>query len=314
MNIQKILVPISPEQTVTERFHQIFQFANKKKVSVTLLSVIEQITPNCVAQYTQQASWEILDQIKNEQQKKLESDVNALSAQYKDCAFNYELVSGIPFVEIIKKASEGKFNLIAIDAGRGYKSRAAQFGSTTRHLMRKSPTPLWTVVSDYQAKINRVLAAVDVAAPTDDGLELNKKIISCAAAFAATNEAELYVFHAWRLFGEGYFRSWGRLSELEIAEYALKERDARNEKLTELTRPVEEAKITLHQVLSEGEPEEILPAFINQNGVDLLVMGTVCRTGIAGFLIGNKAENLLDAVRCSVITLKPEHFDSPVLG
>ncbi|MBU2713911.1 universal stress protein [Zooshikella harenae] len=313
MNIKKILVPISPEQTMGDHFHQIFQFANKKQVSVTIVSVIEQITPNCIAQYTQQASWEILDQIKKEQQKKLENEVNMLSAQYKNCVFNYELASGIPFVEIIKLASKEEFDLIAIDASRGYKSRAAQFGSTTRHLMRKSPTPLWTVVTDHQAKINRVLAAVDVVAPTDDGLELNKKIISCAAAFASVNDAELYVFHAWRLFGEGYFRSWGRLSELEIAEFALKERDARNEKLTELSRPIEETKIKLQQVLSEGEPEEVLPTFIHQNGVDLLVMGTVCRTGIAGFLIGNKAENLLDAVRCSVITLKPDHFESPVL-
>ncbi|MGI0116046.1 universal stress protein [Zooshikella sp. RANM57] len=298
---------------MTENFHQIFQFANQKKIPVTLLSVIEQITPNCVAQYTEQASWEILEQIKKAQQKKLDNEVNELAHQYNNSTFNYELVSGIPFVEIIKKASEGGFDLIAIDASRGYKSRAAQFESTTRHLMRKSPTPLWTVVTDSHKKIKRVLAAVDVAAPTDDGLELNKKIISCAASFASVNDAELYVFHAWRLFGEGYFRSWGRLSELEIAEFALKERDARNEKLTELTRPVEEAKITLHQVLSEGEPEEILPKFIHQNTVDLLVMGTVCRTGIAGFLIGNKAENLLDAVQCSVITLKPDHFDSPVL-
>jgi nucleotide-binding universal stress UspA family protein len=46
--------------------------------------------------------------------------------------------------------------------------------------------------------------------------------------------------------------------------------------------------------------------------VELLVMGTVCRTGVAGFLIGNTAEGVLDQINCSVLTLKPEGFKTPV--
>jgi len=46
--------------------------------------------------------------------------------------------------------------------------------------------------------------------------------------------------------------------------------------------------------------------------VDLIVMGTVCRTGIAGFFIGNTAENVLQRVDCSMLTVKPEGFISPI--
>ena len=46
--------------------------------------------------------------------------------------------------------------------------------------------------------------------------------------------------------------------------------------------------------------------------IDLLVMGTVCRTGIAGFLIGNTAEEVLNQVDCSVLTRKLEGFVTPV--
>ena len=45
---------------------------------------------------------------------------------------------------------------------------------------------------------------------------------------------------------------------------------------------------------------------------DLVIMGTVCRTGVAGFFIGNTAENVLQQVDCSVLTVKPEDFVSPV--
>jgi nucleotide-binding universal stress UspA family protein len=41
-------------------------------------------------------------------------------------------------------------------------------------------------------------------------------------------------------------------------------------------------------------------------------MGTVCRTGIPGLIIGNTAERVLDVVDCSVLTVKPEGFVSPV--
>ena len=43
---------------------------------------------------------------------------------------------------------------------------------------------------------------------------------------------------------------------------------------------------------------------------DLVIMGTVCRTGVAGFFIGNTAENVLQQVDCSVLTVKPEEVRS----
>jgi nucleotide-binding universal stress UspA family protein len=41
-------------------------------------------------------------------------------------------------------------------------------------------------------------------------------------------------------------------------------------------------------------------------------MGTVARTGIAGFFMGNTAESILTQLECSVLTLKPQGFVSPV--
>jgi universal stress protein E len=44
-----------------------------------------------------------------------------------------------------------------------------------------------------------------------------------------------------------------------------------------------------------------------------LVMGTMSRGGIPGLLIGNTAEKVLYRANCSVLTLKPDGFKSPVL-
>ena len=64
--------------------------------------------------------------------------------------------------------------------------------------------------------------------------------------------------------------------------------------------------------LVKGEAALVIPKLAHEKQVDLIVMGTVCRTGIAGFFIGNTAEKILQDVDCSVLTVKPEGFVSPV--
>jgi universal stress protein E len=62
----------------------------------------------------------------------------------------------------------------------------------------------------------------------------------------------------------------------------------------------------------KGEPGSVIAEFAEAKKIDLIVMGTVGRTGLAGFIMGNTAETILRAVRCSVIAVKPEGFESPV--
>ncbi len=52
--------------------------------------------------------------------------------------------------------------------------------------------------------------------------------------------------------------------------------------------------------------------FANENRIDLLVLGTIGRSGIAGLLMGNTAERILNKVECSVLAVKPEGFVSSI--
>jgi nucleotide-binding universal stress UspA family protein len=51
---------------------------------------------------------------------------------------------------------------------------------------------------------------------------------------------------------------------------------------------------------------------IRDLGVDVVVMGSVGRSGIPGLLIGNKAEKILTTINCTVLTVKPDGFVSPI--
>jgi hypothetical protein len=60
------------------------------------------------------------------------------------------------------------------------------------------------------------------------------------------------------------------------------------------------------------EAHRVIPRHARQSGVDLVVMGTVARRGLAGLITGNTAERLLHGLSCSLLAIKPEGFVTPV--
>ena len=71
--------------------------------------------------------------------------------------------------------------------------------------------------------------------------------------------------------------------------------------------------MTRHVHLLKGHARDVIPKFAAKQRVELIVMGTVGRTGIPGVIIGNTAEAILNQVECSVIAVKPPGFETPVL-
>jgi universal stress protein E len=72
------------------------------------------------------------------------------------------------------------------------------------------------------------------------------------------------------------------------------------------------APMSPQEYVIDGKPEDAIIELVNAQKIDLLVMGTMSRGGIPGLLIGNTAEKVLYHADCSVLTLKPAGFKSPV--
>ena len=86
--------------------------------------------------------------------------------------------------------------------------------------------------------------------------------------------------------------------------------------LKELTaqsaEPVTANDITTTLHLKQGAPEEVVLDVCEKVNADLLIVGTVGITDVPGVLIGNTAETILSNAPCSMLTLKPRGFQSPV--
>ena len=64
--------------------------------------------------------------------------------------------------------------------------------------------------------------------------------------------------------------------------------------------------------LEEGSAGKVVPELAKKIGAELMVLGTIGRSGISGYLIGNTAENILSQINCSVLAIKPKDFICPI--
>ena len=96
----------------------------------------------------------------------------------------------------------------------------------------------------------------------------------------------------------------------EVLEAA---RKAAADGLAALVRPFGERAVNVRTECVKGDPRIVIPRYATTRKVDLVVMGTVGRSGLAGFLMGNTAEAVLRELRGSVLAIKPAGFVTPVM-
>ena len=157
----------------------------------------------------------------------------------------------------------------------------------------------------------RILAAVDLRKLAGRKQNLDEKVMHMASSLAGMEEGQLDLSHAWHLPYEKKLINEERVALYKTVKQMNKElRETENRNLQELADEYAYLKPATHML--KGAPDEVIPSFAANHGTDLVVMGSVGRGGVAGFFIGNTAERLLQRLNCSVLTVKPAGFKSPV--
>jgi universal stress protein E len=219
---------------------------------------------------------------------------------------------GEPFLEVIRRVLVEDHDLVMVGEPVAEKPDEPHLSSGVMHLLRKCPVPVW-VMRSSRADSRRVLALVDPDPDDPVGDGLNDLIMELGMSLAHRPGWELHLGHAWTLEGEAALRS-SPYVELPGEMVDVMVRDTKATRLGQLDvlaiRHVTESERSIHMVA--GAPGVVLPRLADRLDVDLIVMGTVGRTGLSGLIMGNTAETILRSVRCSVLAVKPEGFISPV--
>ncbi|NJO38024.1 MAG: universal stress protein [Rhizobiales bacterium] len=223
-----------------------------------------------------------------------------------------KVLMGTPFLEIIKSVLRDGHDLMIASAEDGSVVKSVFFGSTVTHLIRKCPCPVWIVKPGQIVPYGRILAAVDPKPddPTGDGL--NIEIMDLATSLARMTGAGLDVLHAWEVTGRDSDTLMSEVPPGTREAIIGKHEDRRRETLGALLQRYPLNDIDHELLLPRGLPQQEIVEAVQARDVDLIVMGTISRTGIPGLLMGTAAETIFEAVTCGVIAVKPDGFVTPV--
>lgn len=221
-----------------------------------------------------------------------------------------KVLKGDESTEIVREVIRGEYDLAITIADKPENILERFFGTTTSRLIRKCPIPL-LVLKPGQQKFTRVLASIDPILVGDSHDTLNSTILELSMSLANEKGDELHIAHAWSIYGEAMMRGMVQVPK-NLIEAEIEHERLRRQQLMRLV--IAKSYVGPHVLhLPKGDASVEIPKLIDALKIDVLVMGTVCRTGIPGFLIGNTAESILARVHCSVLVVKPLGFVSPIV-
>ncbi|UCH80201.1 MAG: universal stress protein [Nitrospiraceae bacterium] len=226
------------------------------------------------------------------------------------------LLTGTPFIELIREVIRGKHDLVIMSPSAEEGLKEFFFGSTAMHMMRKCPCPVWVIKKQQKSKFAKILAAVDPPLSLNETdsvkTDLNKKIMELSSSLARLEKSELHVVHTWELYLETMLRNRAGLSQSDINDMIEESKRNHVKMVNELIMTYSPGLPEKRIHILKGRAGYMIPEVAREIGIELIVMGTVSRTGIAGLFIGNTAEEILGRVDCSVLTVKPDGFETPI--
>ncbi|MCP3920214.1 MAG: universal stress protein [bacterium] len=214
-----------------------------------------------------------------------------------------EILPERPWLAVTHAALRKEVDLVVVGKRNEQAAEGRRLGSVSVKLLRKCPAPVWAVKPDHDLELKLILAATDLTPVGDCCLEY-------AAYLANRRKSELHIVHAYQVPMELQLER----ANLSEEEYAERLKGIRSRVRGAIDRTLETAGFggepNVH--VSRGIPSAAIREAVEHLQPDLLVMGTVSRGGIAGFLVGNTAEKLMERVDCSLLAVKPEDFVCPV--
>lgn len=213
------------------------------------------------------------------------------------------LLRGRPAQAIIAEAERVGAELVMRSHGRDLANPLPPFGPVDMQLLRDCPSAVWIVGPEARTTPARILAAVDATTDRPEERVLNTRILESALAMRDLFGGAVILMHAWAPFGEELLRS-----HMKPQEFHAFLEESRQEAEVALAALVAAAGETASGVTTEvvkAEPYEAILGMVATARIDLVVMGTVARKGIAGFVMGNTAERVLRDLRQSVLAIKP---------
>lgn len=207
-----------------------------------------------------------------------------------------------PFEAIVQTVTEHGYDLVIKGTHDHDVLKSMIFTPTDWHILRKCPCPVLLVKEHAWPEQGNILAAVNAGSEKAHHKSLNQLIIRQAKAMAAMLNAKVHLVNAYP--GTPIHVAI-EIPEFNPVEYNDSMRHHHVEAANALAGQFDITSDAVHVL--EGMPEDVIPRIARELDAEMVLIGTIGRTGLSAAIIGNTAEHVIDRLDCDVLALKTEH-------
>jgi nucleotide-binding universal stress UspA family protein len=299
--LTRVLVDIDPAAAEHPALAQAADLARRCGARITLVDVLPEVPPR--------ARRFVTASVESELSAHRAEELAAAAATVSGVEITTRLLRGNPAMALIQEVIAGGYDLLVRAHARDLADPDRSYGAIDMTLLRQCPCPVWLVAPSARRRPARLLAAVHANPDDAEEQALNRAILAFATMLRDLEDGTLTVLQAWQVFGEELLAS--RMSADEMATLNAETEQEAREDLQSLLASAGIALSSARYELVRGVPQDVIPDYVAAHAIDLVVMGTLARTGVPGLIIGNTAERVLHRLKGSVLAVKPPGFRAP---
>ena len=299
MNVKKILVPTDFSDTAKAALDQALILAAKFDAELTVLHA------RLLFEDDPLEMEEKLKEVKSEEheiEELLLKKMQKKTEQHAHLKIKHEIIRGYSAPSaILGFINKNNFDLVVI--GTHGRSGLEHFliGSVAEKVVRYARCPVLTVRTTDFVKENftRILVPVDFSEPSMEALKT-------AAGWINNGQSELHLLYSVEQEVHPALYAWGMKSVLDmIPDIKEKVEKRMNEAVAAIP---ELSKVTITRVIREGKPHKEIARYVEEQQLDLIIIGTHGMVGLDRLLLGSTTERVIRSVKIPVLTVKHKNI------
>ncbi len=309
---QNILVVIDPSTEKQKALKRAIELASRiqkkteKKVKITAFLSIFDFSYEMTTILSSEERDVMRQTVINDKKQWLDDIINLLNADKLDIQ-SQVIWHNRPFEAIIKQVIDHNYDIVVKGTHQHDKLKSVVFTPTDWHILRKCPCPVLLVKEHSWPSNGNILAAINVGSDESEHRSLDKKITEEAKQLATLIDANVHLVNS---FPGTPVNIAIEIPEFNSSEYNDAMLKHHKQAMKSHCEQYDISTACTHVI--EGLPETVIEQVSQQLDAELVVLGTIGRTGISAALIGNTAEHVIDQLNCDVLALKPDGYKSPL--
>ncbi|WP_286272739.1 universal stress protein UspE [Thalassotalea hakodatensis] len=303
---QKILAVIDPTTEEQKALKRAIELAHKTQGNIVAFLSIYDFSYEMTTMLSSDEREAMRQSLIDDRKTWLENII--AQENHQGLTINHQVVwHNRPFEPIIEQAIHHNVDIVIKGTHEHDKLKSVIFTPTDWHILRKCPCPV-LLVKDHSWPANgNIVASVNVGSDESEHTSLNDIITQEAVLLGNIIQGNVHLVNSYPGTPVNI--------AIEIPEFNANEY---NDSMRQHHQQAMQNHATKYSIstenthVREGLPEDVIEEVSQQLDAELVVLGTIGRTGISAALIGNTAEHVIDRLNCDVLALKPEGYKSPL--